>query len=93
MEPLSVAEAKRRFSELIDRVAAGEEIVVTRRGKPAVSLVAPGVAVPAQRREGPVGLAAIAGALAGEWDDVESDMAHVLAARSDATDRPAPDLG
>ena len=30
----SVAEAKTRLSELLDRVEAGEEIVITRRGRP-----------------------------------------------------------
>ena len=34
-----VAEAKNRLSELIARVEAGEEIAVTRRGKPVVRLV------------------------------------------------------
>ena len=34
-----VAEAKNRLSELISRVEAGEEIAVTRRGKPVVRLV------------------------------------------------------
>jgi hypothetical protein len=29
----------------------------------------------------PVGLAAFAGALAGEWDTVEEDMAEIVAAR------------
>lgn len=35
-DPVGVAEAKRRFSELLDRVAGGEHIVVARRGRPAV---------------------------------------------------------
>lgn len=37
---ISVAEAKAKFSELIERVEAGEEIVVTRDGK-AVARVLP----------------------------------------------------
>ncbi|ODT05574.1 MAG: prevent-host-death protein [Mesorhizobium sp. SCN 65-20] len=37
---ISVAEAKAKFSELIERVEAGEEIVVTRDGK-AVAKIAP----------------------------------------------------
>jgi prevent-host-death family protein len=32
MPTVSVAEAKARLSELLDRVEAGEEIVITRRG-------------------------------------------------------------
>ncbi|ADZ71478.1 type II toxin-antitoxin system Phd/YefM family antitoxin [Polymorphum gilvum] len=35
---VSVAEAKARFSELLKRAAAGEEIHVTRHGKPYVRL-------------------------------------------------------
>lgn len=31
---MSVAEAKAHLSELLDRVEQGEEIVITRRGKP-----------------------------------------------------------
>jgi prevent-host-death family protein len=32
-------EAKNKFSELLDRVERGEEVVITRRGKPAAKLV------------------------------------------------------
>ena len=34
----SIVEAKSRLSELIDRVLRGEEIVVTRHGRPVVKL-------------------------------------------------------
>ena len=34
MTEVSVAEAKAHLSELLDRVERGEEIVITRRGKP-----------------------------------------------------------
>ena len=40
MTNIPVAEAKNRLSEIIARVEAGEEIAVTRRGKPVVRLVA-----------------------------------------------------
>lgn len=40
MKHISVADAKNRFSELLARVEAGEEIAVTRHGKPVVRLVA-----------------------------------------------------
>jgi prevent-host-death family protein len=33
MSTISVAEAKAHLSELLDRVEAGEEVVITRRGK------------------------------------------------------------
>ncbi len=51
MSQVSVAEAKNRLSELIVRVEAGEEISVTRHGRPVARLVAAGPASdePAQR--------------------------------------------
>lgn len=58
-----------------------------------MALVPPAEMVPRQRRSAPIGLAAIAGALADDWDDVEADLADVVAARANAVDRPAPDLG
>lgn len=38
MPTYGIAEAKARFSELIDRAARGEEVVIARHGKPAVRL-------------------------------------------------------
>lgn len=40
MNTISVAEAKNRFSELLARVELGEEIAVTRHGKPVARLIA-----------------------------------------------------
>lgn len=40
MIKIPVAEAKNRFSELLARVELGEEIAVTRHGKPVARLVA-----------------------------------------------------
>lgn len=40
MHQIGTFEAKNRFSELLDEVEAGEEIVVTRRGKPVARIVA-----------------------------------------------------
>ena len=40
METLSLAQAKSRLSEVLDRVEAGEEVVITRRGR-AVARVEP----------------------------------------------------
>lgn len=90
-DTLSVAEAKRRFSELIDRVQRGERFVVSRRGKPAVALVAAD-APPGRSRGRPLGLAAMAGALA-EWTDVDAFVAEVYAERRRARDRRPPRLG
>ena len=39
-KPINLAEAKRRFSDLVGRVAyGGEEIVIARRGRPVARLV------------------------------------------------------
>lgn len=91
VERLSTAEAKRRFSELVDRVGAGERFLVSRRGRPAVALVPPlaealeGAGVP------PTGLAALAGALA-DWDGLEEAVEEIYTARRGSADRPAPNL-
>ena len=37
---VSVAEARARFSELLDKVEAGETVVITRRGEPVADLSA-----------------------------------------------------
>jgi prevent-host-death family protein len=37
---INAREARQRFSELLDLVARGENVIVTRRGKPSVRLVA-----------------------------------------------------
>ena len=86
---LSVAETKRRFSELIERVSRGERFVVTRRGKPVLALVRPNSAM--TREHEPAGLAAVAGAL-DEWPAFEQIMNEVYASRQKARDRPAPEL-
>jgi prevent-host-death family protein len=90
-EEMGVAEAKRRFSELIDRVRSGEVFVVTRRGRPVVALV------PAEETEDAqpqryIGLAAVAG-VAEEWDDIDDFVREIYAARRRERGRPAPDLG
>lgn len=48
MEPINVYQAKTKLSELIDRAAAGEEIVISRHGRPVARLVPYGP--PAGRR-------------------------------------------
>ncbi len=91
MEHIGVAEAKRRFSELADRVGRGESFLIVSRGRPVVALVPPQRA--AEEEHQPViGLAAFAGALANEWDTVDEDMAEIIAARQQVADRPAPEL-
>lgn len=90
LETLGVAEAKRRFSELIERVARGERFVVYRRGKPAVALVSP-KDVGERPRGRPLGLAAVAGAL-GDWEELEDVVKEIYAARRKARDRSVPAL-
>jgi prevent-host-death family protein len=89
IEEVSVAEAKRRFSELAERVSRGESFVILNRGRPTVALVPPQRARHSDHK--PVGFAAVAGALA-EWDTIDEDMAEVIESRKQATDRPAPPL-
>jgi prevent-host-death family protein len=90
-DSVSTAEAKRRFSELVDRVGEGERFLVSRRGRPAVALVppVPELFEPQGRRPG--GLAALAGALS-DWDGLDAEVAEIYAARRGSEDRPAPDL-
>lgn len=89
-ETLGVAEAKKRFSELIERVRRGERFLVSRRGKPAVALVPP-EHVPDEPEERPVGLAAVAGALA-DWDEMDQTVADIYRSRRHARDRAAPEI-
>jgi len=46
-DPINVYEAKTQLSRLLDRVAAGEEIVLGRNGRPLARLV------PVQRQDSP----------------------------------------
>lgn len=92
-ETIGVAEAKRRFSELLDRVRRGERFVIARRGKPEVALVPPDDAA-VDRPERPLGFLSLVG-LFSDWDEHEVDdmVRDMYAARLRAKDRPAPDLG
>lgn len=84
-----VAEAKSRFSELIERVQQGERFLIARRGRPVLALVPPDQATAPTPR--PVGLAAIAGALA-DWTDLDETVQEIYAARRGAADRAVPEL-
>lgn len=72
-------------------MAGGERIVVTRRGRLAVALVPPDDE-PTERRPPPLGLLAVAGALA-DVEGFDETMREVVASRRTARDRSAPDLG
>ena len=50
MNPVNIYDAKTHLSALVERAAAGEEIVIARNGKPAARLVA--LAAPPARRPG-----------------------------------------
>jgi prevent-host-death family protein len=63
MDPINVYQAKTKLSELIDRAAAGEEIVISRHGRPVARLVAYKPRT-AKRRK--------LGLLAGKWDIPEN---------------------
>ena len=86
---LPVGEAKRRFSELIDRVGRGEQILISRRGELVVALVRP--TGERDARPAPIGLAAMAGALA-DFDDLEDVVGQTSAALRRARDRPVPEF-
>jgi prevent-host-death family protein len=51
MDSVNVHEAKTHLSRLLARVAAGEEIVISKRGRPVARLV-PAVPVPTRRAPG-----------------------------------------
>ena len=48
MDPINLADAKARLSELVDRVEAGDSIDITRRGKPVARLQSLTAAMPPQ---------------------------------------------
>jgi prevent-host-death family protein len=87
---MGVADAKARLSELLDRVARGERVIVAKRGKP-VAVLAPPDAVIAESGHSR-GLASLAGVMS-DWPELERDMADVMRRRRSARDRQAPDLG
>lgn len=89
MTRIQVAEAKARFSELLDRASRGERFLVMRHGRPMAALVSPAAAVAPEFA--PAGLATVAGVLA-EWEDIDAVVADLYAARERAQDRPAPAL-
>ena len=63
MDQINLYEAKTKLSELVDRAAAGEEIVIARHGRPVARLIA---YRPRARKRRKLGL------LAGKWDIPEN---------------------
>lgn len=92
-EVVSVADAKRKFSELIERVGRGERFLVTRRGKPVLGLVpAHEAAVDEGTTRKKRGLLAVMGVLEGvegadEWYE---EMQRVVADRKNYPAREMP---
>jgi prevent-host-death family protein len=78
MTRIGMHEAKTHLSKLVERVEGGEEIVITRRGEPAVRLVP-------ERQGG--GFAALAGTwrgqvrIADDFDELPDDLAEALGAK------------
>ncbi len=78
MARVGMHEAKTNLSKLVERAEGGEEIVITRRGEPAVRLVAE------QRGDG---FASLAGAWRGrvkiseDFDELPADLAESLGMR------------
>lgn len=78
MTRIGMHEAKTQLSKLVERVEAGEEIVITRRGEPAARLV------PERSGEG---FASLAGTwrgrvkIADDFDDLPDDLAETLGLR------------
>ena len=92
-ETMSVAEVKRRFSELIGRVLEGERFIVTDRGRPVMSLSpVPREASTEPETARPGGLLALAGILEGVMTDEEVDemVAEIYADRRRSKPRPLP---
>jgi prevent-host-death family protein len=52
MNPVNIHEAKTHFSKLLARVAAGEEIVIAKAGKPIARLMPIGPGTPKKRVPG-----------------------------------------
>jgi prevent-host-death family protein len=79
MAEVGMHEAKTQLSKLVERVEAGEEIVITRRGEPAARLV------PEKRG---AGFASLAGAwrgqvkVADDFDELPDDIAESLGLQS-----------
>lgn len=85
---VGVTEARQRLTEILDRVLAGEEVVVTRRGAPVAAIIP----VPDEPDHAPrLGLAAFAGVAAPRHGLAEA-VANVVSMRAVARDREAPEL-
>jgi len=90
---LSVADAKRYFSDVLRAAERGDYTAVMRHGKP-VAIVGPFTndeprQLPTPRKPG--GLLALVG-LFDDWETIDRDLAEIIEARQETADRPPADL-
>jgi antitoxin (DNA-binding transcriptional repressor) of toxin-antitoxin stability system len=87
-----VANVKRDFRRILDDAERGCETIVLRHGK-AVAVIGPPPSsrAPLPRAAEGGGLLSIVGLLR-EWDDIDDDLAAIVAARRTDQGRPPPDL-
>ena len=72
--PVNIHEAKTQLSRLVDRAAAGEEIVISRSGKPVARLMP--LAPPARDRT--LGLLSGKVVIGPEFDTVDEELADLF---------------
>ena len=77
MISISLAEAKARLSELVDRAAAGDEVQITRRGKVVAKIGA------AERKMKPVDIHLLQAAVQGQPHQPEGVATWLRAMRDD----------
>lgn len=82
MREVGAFEAKTHLSSLLDAVARGEEVVITKRGRPVARLVPPAAPEAARRQEAVARILALRGRLAAEGSPGLS-AADILAARDE----------
>lgn len=77
-DQVNVYEAKTQLSKLLERVEAGEEIVIARHGKPVARLVPEQRTSPRKRR-----LGGLEGKIRiiGDWDEADEEIADLILGR------------
>jgi len=76
MQTINITEAKAKFSEVVDRVISGEEIIVTRMNNPVIKIT------PYHKNQQHNRLGALTGQIKisddfDEWSDEELDAFHM----------------
>lgn len=93
MTSMTVAEAKAHFSDLLDRVGAGEHVTVTRRGRPA-AVVVPVDEAPEQKpvSTGLASLLGLLGELGIEDEEWTREVDAIVASRPQTESRTAAEF-